>query len=167
MPHMNVHDLGRLREITRVLVRHGFGHLVRSAGLEVEGEASDARMPLGRRVRLVLTDLGTTFVKLGQVLSVRPDIVPKDILDELQGLQDAVPPAPFADVREALEREMGATLEERFASFDPVPIASASSPAKPAPCVAAPSTRRSPSTRLLTFRSPKRRSRKSRRPSKP
>ena len=126
MPHMNVHDLGRLREITRVLVRHGFGHLVRSAGLEVEGEASDARMPLGRRVRLVLTDLGTTFVKLGQVLSVRPDIVPKDILDELQGLQDAVPPAPFADVREALEREMGATLEERFASFDPVPIASAS-----------------------------------------
>ena len=126
MPHMNVHDLGRLREITRVLVRHGFGHLVRSAGLEVEGEASDTRMPLGRRVRLVLTDLGTTFVKLGQVLSVRPDIVPKDILDELQGLQDAVPPAPFADVREALEREMGATLEERFASFDPVPIASAS-----------------------------------------
>lgn len=126
MPHMNVHDLGRLREITRVLVRHGFGHLVRSAGLEVEGEASDTRMPLGRRVRMVLTDLGTTFVKLGQVLSVRPDIVPKDILDELQGLQDAVPPAPFAEVREALEREMGATLEERFASFDPAPLASAS-----------------------------------------
>lgn len=126
MPHMNVHDLGRLREIARVLVRHGFGHLVRMAGLEVEGEAADTRIPLGRRVRLALTDLGTTFVKLGQVLSVRPDIVPSDILNELQGLQDAVPPAPFPEVREALEREMGATLEERFARFDPVPMASAS-----------------------------------------
>ncbi len=126
MPHMNVHDLGRLREITRVLVRHGFGHLVRLAGLEVEEEGVESKVPLGRRIRLVLTDLGPTFVKLGQVLSVRPDIVPRDVLDELQGLQDNVPPAPFPEVREALEREMGATLEERFASFDPTPIASAS-----------------------------------------
>lgn len=126
MPHMNVHDLGRLREITRVLVRHGFGHLVRMAGLEVEGESVESKIPLGRRIRLVLTDLGPTFVKLGQVLSVRPDIVPKDVLEELQGLQDNVPPAPFAEVRLSLERELGATLEERFASFDPVPLASAS-----------------------------------------
>lgn len=126
MPHMNVHDLGRLREIARVLVRHGFGHLVRLAGLEVEGESVESRIPIGRRVRLVLTDLGPTFVKLGQVLSVRPDIVPRDILDELQGLQDNVPPASFPEVRESLERELGANLEERFASFDPVPLASAS-----------------------------------------
>jgi len=126
MPHMNVHDLGRLREITRVLVRHGFGHLVRVAGLEVEGETVESKMPLARRIRQVLVELGPTYVKLGQVLSVRPDIVPKDVLDELQGLQDNVPPAPFPEVRESLERELGASLEERFTSFEPVPIASAS-----------------------------------------
>lgn len=126
MPHMNVHDLGRLREITRVLVRHGFGHLVRSAGLEVEGESLESKMPLGRRIRLALTELGPTFVKLGQVLSVRPDIVPGEILEELQGLQDSVPPAPFGEVRESLERELGASLEERFRAFDPTPLASAS-----------------------------------------
>lgn len=121
-----MHDLGRVREITAVLARHGFGQLARMAGLDVEGEAIETRQPRGRRVRQVLTDLGPTFVKLGQVLSVRPDIVPPDILDELQGLQDNVPPAPAAEVREALERELGGSLEERFASFDPVPIASAS-----------------------------------------
>ena len=126
MPHINVHDLKRLREIAAVLVRHGFGHLVRLAGLEVEGEPIEEKLPIGRRVRRVLIDLGPTYVKLGQVLSVRPDIVPRDILDELQGLQDQVPPAPYEEVREALERELGAPLEERFRSFDPVPLASAS-----------------------------------------
>jgi ubiquinone biosynthesis protein len=60
------------------------------------------------------------------VLSVRPDIVPRDVLEELQGLQDNVPPAPFEEVRLAVEAELGATLEERFAAFDPVPLASAS-----------------------------------------
>ena len=126
MPHMNVHDLGRLREIAAVLVRHGFGQLVRLAGLEVEGEPIHEKLPLGRRVRLVLIDLGPTFVKLGQVLSVRPDIVPAEVLDELQSLQDNVPPAPFEAVRELLEAELGATIEDTFAAFDPTPLASAS-----------------------------------------
>ena len=126
MPHMDIRDLGRLREITTVLARHGFGHLLRGAGLEVEGEPIDARLPVGRRIRMVLTDLGPTFVKLGQVLSVRPDIVPRDILDELEKLQDEVPPAPFDEVRAALEVELGGSIADRFSAFDPEPMASAS-----------------------------------------
>lgn len=126
MPHISVHDLGRIREIAAVLARHGFGHLARMAGLDVQGDAVDSRLPRGRRIRQVLVELGPTYVKLGQVLSVRPDIVPQDILEELQHLQDNVPPAAFDEVRESLERELGGTLDERFQSFDPTPIASAS-----------------------------------------
>ena len=70
MPHINVWDLGRVRTITAVLVRHGFSQLVRLAGLEVEGEPSDVKLPMARRLRLVLSDLGPAFVKLGQVLSL-------------------------------------------------------------------------------------------------
>ena len=58
MPHINIRDLGRLREISAVLVRHGFGALVRSAGLETEGEPGDSSLPVARRIRLVLEELG-------------------------------------------------------------------------------------------------------------
>lgn len=126
MPHMDIRDLGRLREITAVLARHGFGHLLRGAGLEVDGESIETKLPVGRRIRMVLTDLGPTFVKLGQVLSVRPDIVPRDILDELEKLQDEVPAAPFDEVRDALETELGAPLPDLFQSFEETPLASAS-----------------------------------------
>jgi ubiquinone biosynthesis protein len=65
-------------------------------------------------------------VKFGQVLSVRPDIVPREVMVELQALQSEVPPAPFPAVRAILEEELGGTLEERFLTFDEAPIASAS-----------------------------------------
>ncbi len=126
MPHVNVHDLPRIREIGVVLARHGFGQAARLAGLEVEGEPSGEKLPFGRRLRLVLTDLGPTFVKLGQILSVRPDIVPVEVMEELASLQDHVPPAPFEEIRQVLEEELGGPLEERFQLFDPAPLASAS-----------------------------------------
>ena len=129
MPHINISDLGRLREITAVLVRHGFGALVRQAGLETDGADhpdGGGGVPLPRRIRLALAELGPTFVKLGQVLSVRPDIVPADIIAELEVLQDRVPPADSGAIREILERELGGPLDVRFAHFDPAPIASAS-----------------------------------------
>jgi len=126
MPHMDIRDLGRLTEITTVLARHGFGHLLRGAGLPVEGETIDTRLPVARRIRMVLTDLGPTFVKLGQVLSVRPDIVPRDIMDELEKLQDEVPPADFERVEKALVAELGGPIEDRFGSFEREPMASAS-----------------------------------------
>jgi ubiquinone biosynthesis protein len=126
MPHINVRDLGRVRTITSVLVRHGFSQLVRLAGLEVEGEPVDVKLPLARRLRMVLSDLGPTFVKLGQVLSVRPDIVPPDVIEELSLLQDRVPPAPLEEIIAILEAELGGPLTERFSSFDEIPLASAS-----------------------------------------
>lgn len=126
MAHIDIRDLGRVREIATVLVRHGFGQLVRLAGLDVQGKPIDVKLPMARRLRLVLIDLGPTFVKLGQILSVRPDIVPRDVMEELSSLQDHVPPAPFDQIREILEEELGASLETRFRTFDPEPIASAS-----------------------------------------
>ena len=134
MAHINIHDLPRLREITGVLVRHGFGSLVRQAGLDgpdlETGEGSEgaarAGLPFARRLRMVLAELGPTFVKLGQVLSVRPDIVPADVIAELESLQDSVPPAPWEEVRAAVERELGGPLEQRFVTFSEEPLASAS-----------------------------------------
>ena len=126
MPHINIRDLGRVRQISAVLARHGFGQLVRQAGLEFDGEPIDVKMPWARRLRLVLADLGPTFVKLGQVLSVRPDIVPREFIDELEMLQDNVPPAAFDDVRRILEEELGDSVEARFQTFETVPMASAS-----------------------------------------
>ncbi len=126
MPHVNVHDLPRIREIGTVLARHGFGQAARLAGLQVEGETIGEKLPFGRRLRMVLADLGPTFVKIGQILSVRPDIVPVDVMEELATLQDHVPPAPFDEIRQVLQEELGGTLEERFTLFDPIPLASAS-----------------------------------------
>jgi len=126
MPHVNVHDLPRIREIGTVLARHGFGQAARLAGIAVEGTPIDEKLPFGRRLRMVLTDLGPTFVKLGQVLSVRPDMVPMDVMEELSTLQDHVPPAPFDEVQALLEEELGGPLETRFLVFEPKPMASAS-----------------------------------------
>jgi ubiquinone biosynthesis protein len=75
---------------------------------------------------MVVEELGPTFVKLGQILSTRPDLVPDDIVEELEHLQDRVPPMSFDDVRAVIEEETGRTLGELFAAFDEVPLASAS-----------------------------------------
>ena len=123
---MNVRDLGRLREIAGVLVRHGFGHVIQGTPIEVGGEAAASRLSTAARVRKVLVELGPTFVKLGQVLSVRPDIIPGPFIKELETLQDRVDPVPFEHVKDHLEREWGVALEERLQSIDEVPLASAS-----------------------------------------
>ncbi len=127
MATLELADLARLREITAVLARHGFGHFLRPLGLDA-GDAGPAQaaIPWPRRVRDALVELGPTFVKLGQVLSVRPDIVPRALLDELESLQDAVPPAPWVELRAQLEAELGGPLAERFRDFDEAPLASAS-----------------------------------------
>src|SRR5690606_17517916 len=80
----------------------------------------------GVRLRQALEELGPTFVKLGQMLSTRPDLVPRDIVDALADLQDRVPAVEFPRVRELIETELGRPLEESFAAFDPVPLAAAS-----------------------------------------
>ena len=74
----------------------------------------------------MLDELGPTFVKFGQLLSTRPDVVPLDIVAELRRLQDDVSPVPFEEVERAIEAELGLTVERAFTSFDPVPVAAAS-----------------------------------------
>lgn len=128
-----VRDLERLRQIVGVLVRHGFGELVQRLGWAsllpgkaANKHAQEGRLTLGERILAVLLDLGPSFVKLGQIVSTRPDLIPADIIDELKKLQDEVPPLPFAEMRPMVEEQLGATLEEVFSSFDEQPLASAS-----------------------------------------
>ena len=124
-------SLGRLSEIAQVATRHGFGYVLRRNRLGdlvhwgssngAEGSTSDR----GRRLREMLDELGPTFVKFGQLLSTRPDVVPPDIVAELRRLQDDVSPFAFDDVRAVVESELELTVEQAFVAFDPLPIASA------------------------------------------
>ncbi len=80
----------------------------------------------GERLREALEELGPTFIKLGQVLSLRPDLVPPDVALELRKLQDAAPPVPFSEIRKVVEAELGQGLSQVFVDFDPEPVAAAS-----------------------------------------
>jgi ubiquinone biosynthesis protein len=127
--------LGRYREIAQVLVGHGFGYLVEQLGL-VSLLSLPRRAvlrvppptPLGSAARLreALVALGPAFVKLGQALSTRPDLIPPEFVAELGKLQDTVPPFPAAQAIAEIEAGLGRPLGELFASFDPEPLAAAS-----------------------------------------
>ena len=114
--------IGRLSEIGRVATRHGFGYMIDRRRSNDNTQLADR----GRRLREMLDELGPTFVKFGQLLSTRPDVMPPDIIVELRSLQDDVTPIPFADIRRVIEEEMGLTLEQAFLTFDETPIAAAS-----------------------------------------
>ncbi|MEJ7567452.1 MAG: AarF/ABC1/UbiB kinase family protein [Gaiellaceae bacterium] len=125
--------IGRLSEIAQVAVRHGFGYFFErhkltdilpwTSRVELDADAGSDR---GRHLRELLDELGPTFVKFGQLLSTRPDIVPPDIVAELRGLQDDVRPFPFEQARAVVEAELGLSLEQAFRSFEELPIAAAS-----------------------------------------
>ncbi len=115
-------SLTRLSEIGKVATRHGFGYLLNRRRHLREESVGDR----GRRLREMLDELGPTFVKFGQVLSTRPDIVPPDIVAELRKLQDDVRPVPFEQVRELVEAELGLRLEQAFLAFAEAPVAAAS-----------------------------------------
>lgn len=130
-------DLARAHDIARVLIRYGFGDLVRRVGmgeaLERAGKVLHWRAPeeLARlappaRVRRALEDLGPTFVKLGQILATRVDLFPPDWIEEFGKLQDAAPAAPFEAIRAQLEADLGAPPEAVFAELELVPLAAAS-----------------------------------------
>ena len=120
-------NLARLGEIAQVAARHGFGYAFgRNDGSSDEMNGTAGGRNRGRRMREMLDELGPTFVKFGQLLSTRPDVVPPDILAELRGLQDDAHPEPFEHVRAVVEQELGLTIEQVFLEFDEEPIAAAS-----------------------------------------
>ncbi|MBN2311890.1 MAG: AarF/ABC1/UbiB kinase family protein [Candidatus Hydrogenedentes bacterium] len=129
----------RLAEVIQVLVRHGFADLIRRVGL-YEGLPAKVLRGLrlieapsgtpetrGSRLRAALTELGPTFVKFGQILSTRPDLVGKAICDELSGLQDRVATVPFEKMEPVLTTALGvSSVDELFAEFEREPVAAAS-----------------------------------------
>jgi ubiquinone biosynthesis protein len=118
-------NLARMGEIAQVAARHGFGYVFgRKDAPGAEGES--AGRSRGKRVRAMLDELGPTFVKFGQILATRPDLVPADVIEELRGLQDDVSPEPLESVRAMIEEELGLTVEQAFVEFDPHPVAAAS-----------------------------------------
>jgi ubiquinone biosynthesis protein len=134
---MRLRVIGRLLQIQRVLVRHGLDeiilatHLFRplrfafylSPATWFERRKGGTR---GERIRLALEELGPIFVKFGQALSTRRDLLPPDIADELAKLQDRVPPFPGSEARAIVERAYGRSVSEVFAQFDETPLAAAS-----------------------------------------
>ncbi len=127
-------NLGRLSEIAQVAVKHGFGYFFEShrltdlipghrARIAENGGPTSTR---GQHLRELLDELGPTFVKFGQLLSTRPDVVPPDIIVELRALQDDVRPFPFEQVERVVEEELGNSLERLFLEFEERPVAAAS-----------------------------------------
>lgn len=132
-----IRDLGRLHDIASILVRYGFGDMVRRIGLanalERAGRALHwsnaeefAHLPPPARVRRALEEMGPTFVKLGQVLATRVDLLESEWIAEFGKLQDSAPAAPYAEICQQLTEDLGAPPEEIFTVFDPVPLAAAS-----------------------------------------
>ncbi len=128
-----VRQLGRLSEISQVAAKHGFGyffdthrpHGIRSRRAR-EVDVSPDGSNRGVRVRQMLDELGPTFVKFGQLLSTRPDVVPPDIVFELKALQDDVTPFPFSQVEEVIEAELELSIAQLFTEFEETPVAAAS-----------------------------------------
>lgn len=132
-----VRDLGRLQEIASVLIRYGFGDIVRRVGMaEVLQRAGRLlhwndpehmlQMSAPVRVRRAMEELGPTFVKLGQVLATRVDLFPPDWIAEFSELQNAVPALPYEQIRGQLEIDLGEPPEQAFARLEEKPLAAAS-----------------------------------------
>src|SRR5207253_9027929 len=119
--------------IAQVAAKHGFGYFLESHKLtdllpwhQKELPPEGARSQRGVHLREMLDELGPTFVKFGQLLSTRPDVVPPDILAELRALQDDVRPFAFAQVEEVIRTELGQPIERLFLGFEESPMAAAS-----------------------------------------
>ena len=134
----NMRSLRRYRQVLGVLIKYGFGHIVEqlnihhylrlgkrllshgSAGKEID------RLTAPQRLRLALEELGPTFIKLGQLLSTRPDILSVEYTRELSSLQDKVPMVPATAIRKAIETEFSRPVETLYAEFSFTPLAAAS-----------------------------------------
>tara|TARA_B100000315_G_scaffold135815_1_gene125093 strand:- start:187 stop:1860 length:1674 start_codon:yes stop_codon:yes gene_type:complete len=130
-----VRDINRLREILLVLFEEGFDFLIAKIKLKhnipvtkrVKARIEKKKkFSIEKRLRLTLERLGPTFIKFGQVLSVRPDLIPKTYIKELEKLQSRVPPFSYAVAKQQIKKELGKDIDEIFSTFEKNPVASAS-----------------------------------------
>jgi len=129
-------NIKRYRQIIAVLFKYGFQDVLERLRVSAyfrlgrriifRKKAEVVKLTYAQRIRLAMEELGPTFVKLGQILSMRPFLIPLELVEELAKLQDEVAPFSFEDVKKIVERELKAPLETNFYYFDPIPIASAS-----------------------------------------
>ena len=124
-------SLGRFKNIVMILVKYGFDDLVdrlNIPGTKFMRKKSPIDQPLDtfERIRYACEELGPTFVKFGQMASLRPDLIPPPLIDELSKLQDDVAPVAMSEINEVIEQSTGKPLQETFAVFDVAPIAAAS-----------------------------------------
>jgi ubiquinone biosynthesis protein len=130
-------DLPRLQEIAAILIRYGWGDVVRMLGigsmleragrlLHWQPKNNVTHLDLPVRLRLAMEELGPTFVKLGQVMATRVDLFHPSWIDEFEKLQNRVPPVPFPRIKPELEQALGRPFTEAFSEFDETPFASAS-----------------------------------------
>ncbi|QSZ26724.1 2-polyprenylphenol 6-hydroxylase [Aceticella autotrophica] len=119
----------RYKEILKILTKNGFGFIVEMLAKRnrVFFDRNKSRIiSMPERIRITLEELGPTFVKMGQILSTRPDILPHEIIEELSKLQDNVPPVDFDQIKGIIEDELKGNISDLFIEFDKTPIASAS-----------------------------------------
>ncbi len=134
----NIRTIRRYRTILGVLIKYGFGHFVEQLNIDYYLELGKRivtrdRMPKElerysqpQRLRLAMEELGPTFIKLGQLLSTRPDVLGQEYIQEFSKLQDKVPAVPVEKVKEQIQRELGYPADELFAEFSEQPLAAAS-----------------------------------------
>ena len=128
--------LRRYDQIGRILTRYGFGHVLTQLGIgraimpgleKLRFSSSEIlHATPAERMRMAVEELGPTFIKLGQILSTRGDLLPPEFIRELEKLQDTVPPTDFALIRARVEDELKQPIDQVFPTFNPVPVASAS-----------------------------------------
>ena len=132
-----IQHIRRYREIAIAFSKSGFGFIVEELALDEmislpkrillrQGKSDNAEKSRGERVRLFLEEMGPTFIKLGQIASTRPDLVPDDIINELEQLQNNVPPFPYEDAVSIIEMSLGATKDEIFEHIEEKTLGSAS-----------------------------------------
>ncbi|MCK4535649.1 MAG: AarF/ABC1/UbiB kinase family protein [Desulfuromonadales bacterium] len=134
----NIRTIRRYRTILGVLIKYGFGHFIEQLNIDYYLELGKRIISLGKadkaierltqpqRLRMAMEELGPTFIKLGQLLSTRADILPAPYINEFRKLQDKVPAVPTIEIRKHLQDELGAPVDELFAEFRSTPIATAS-----------------------------------------
>ncbi|OHB32928.1 MAG: 2-polyprenylphenol 6-hydroxylase [Desulfuromonadaceae bacterium GWC2_58_13] len=134
----NIRTIRRYRNVLGILIKYGFGHVVEQLNINYYLELGRRIVTLGtatkeierltqpERLRLAMVELGPTFIKLGQILSTRPDIIPKEYADEFSKLQDKVPSIALEEIELQIQRELGYPIDELFSEFSPLPIAAAS-----------------------------------------